>query len=503
MEAFNDLFKIPAMPGLPPPSALASLQDFNTFLQDPNQNAALFEYLSHSIKHLPLLHSRISEIREKLVEFENFQQNEISSFQESSRKEYDASTRNLINEHDASTQALRDQLQRSQDMISSNAASAVVAARTNDRLSTQVAELTNALNARPANPTLSTSALINETLHSTNMSPAPTSIAPTYMGEVHRTAHTPKHPDPDKFTGEREDLDRFLSNISMKLLINADWFSTEQAKVAYIASRLGGIAHLQFHNQFKQPDLGFASHTDLTKALVRAFGDIDPAATAQAKLDQLYQRNTDLVTYLATFNRYASATGYNDVGLIRILFDHASDELRGMQLTSERPNNLVDACNLLLQLDTRLKLNRNTTRIGTQDRSRSHFQPPFLQSHPGSTVSSKSYGSFALGPSPATIIPSDSISSAGGDPMDLSSVRRRVPQAEKDRRRAAGLCPVCASASHTISGCPSFKCFNCHKQGHAWSRCPERQPLRIHQTETVASSSQFTPSGTSTSSENA
>lgn len=507
MEAFNELLTVPPMPGLPPSDALSSREDFHAFLGDPNNTTDLFNYLTQSAVQLPLLHDRINRIRAELIEFENSQRIAISASEDQIQE-----LQRIQEEMTTSSQSPQAQLQQAQNNVFSNAASAVTAARTISELreqlnqsnnsssatiqhlSTQVAELTQSLNNSSANltipvpaPTGGTSTPSFTPLSSSTPQQLSVDAPITNSSMIHRSSHSPKHPDPEKFTGERDDLDRFLSHISMKLMINGDWFPTEQAKVAYIASRLDGVAHRQFLTQFKKPDLGFSVHTDLTQALERAFGDADPQATAQVKLDQLYQRNTDLVNYLASFNRYAYATGYNDTALIRILFDHSADELRAMQLTTHRPKDLLSACDLLMELDARLKLNQNPARMSSYNKPRSRFQVPFAQSSAGSTVSHNSYGSFTPSFRPKTVVPSDSISSVGGDPMDLSSIRRRVPQEEKDRRRAAGLCGVCASSTHMAAACPDFKCFNCHKQGHAWNRCPQKA-LRIQQTDTVANS---------------
>ena len=53
------------------------------------------------------------------------------------------------------------------------------------------------------------------------------------------TSHSrsPKHPDPEPYTGKKETLDTFLTDIRIKLNLNQDWFATEEARIAYIISR--------------------------------------------------------------------------------------------------------------------------------------------------------------------------------------------------------------------------------------------------------------------------
>ena len=60
-----------------------------------------------------------------------------------------------------------------------------------------------------------------------------------------QTRLSPKHPDPDKFNGNKDDLLQFTTQLKLKLNINADYFAAPKSDIAYAISRLEGNASVK------------------------------------------------------------------------------------------------------------------------------------------------------------------------------------------------------------------------------------------------------------------
>jgi hypothetical protein len=52
-----------------------------------------------------------------------------------------------------------------------------------------------------------------------------------------------KLPNTNKFSGDSKDLNRFTTQIYQKLTINRDRFRTPEERIAYVTSRLTGLAY--------------------------------------------------------------------------------------------------------------------------------------------------------------------------------------------------------------------------------------------------------------------
>ena len=102
---------------------------------------------------------------------------------------------------------------------------------------------------------------------------------------------SPAHPDPEVFTGDnRTLLENFLSDHRIKLNMNEDWWTTEQKRMGYVLSCLGGKAKAQFISKIDtEGTINFANVKEMLDLLCVAFGIGDEKEASQKKLRQLKQ----------------------------------------------------------------------------------------------------------------------------------------------------------------------------------------------------------------------
>jgi hypothetical protein len=141
----------------------------------------------------------------------------------------------------------------------------------------------------------------------------------------------PKHLDPDKFSGNKDDLLQFTTQLKLKLNINAAHFTAPKSNIAYAISRLEGNALAQVLPLVKSAtEVNIESIDAFFKILKVAFGDPDMKGTAQRKIRSLRQTHCPSHEYLAEFQRWIVDTGYDDEAKLASLIDGLSQELKSM-----------------------------------------------------------------------------------------------------------------------------------------------------------------------------
>jgi hypothetical protein len=234
-----------------------------------------------------------------------------------------------------------------------------------------------------------------------------------------RLVRSERLPDPPVFTGKRKDLNSFLRQLKNKLRINQDRYPTEDERLSYAMSRLGGDAA----NLVEPYDLSTVQ--SLIGLLEASYGDPNRQATAQTKLLKLSQGTRTFPTYFAEFHRYAKETGWNDLALINHLLGSLNQELRVALLGKDRPSTLEDCANMINRLYNDLLL------LGVQART------------PRQTTTQA--------------LPTRTYPAQGGpDAMDLDTTNHRYApkgSAEREKRLKEGRCFKCGSKNHISPVC--------------------------------------------------
>lgn len=136
-----------------------------------------------------------------------------------------------------------------------------------------------------------------------------------------------QHPDPDTFSGDSVKqgenvrlLRHFLSDMMIKLTVNADWYPSEYSRMAYFISRLRGTAKGQVKGGTHiDGSIKFDDVNAIVTILQAAFGDINEKATSQKELFSILQGNQPLATFLPIWQETSSTSDFCDEALIAFL----------------------------------------------------------------------------------------------------------------------------------------------------------------------------------------
>lgn len=296
---------------------------------------------------------------------------------------------------------------------------------------------------------------------------------------------TTKLPDAPKFNGAREDVENFIFQLRRKLSGNLDHYPDAQQQLYYAIGLLEGPALAQVVARTTDGQVDFDDIDALYVFLRKAFGDPDRKATAKRELSNLRQAYKEFAVFYAEFSRLASESGFNEDALSFQLGQAISMELRELMLHHEVPDSYQKYVELLQSLDSRMRANQAINKKASR--------PFFKTSYPSSGSVSSATTSRSASPmpslssvgsyrAPSTILgPSDSASSLGTTPMDLSAARAPTSVEEKNRRRAIGLCLYCGLSGHSAEQCPRLKCYNCQDQGHVARHCTKPRRQRIYE----------------------
>ena len=144
----------------------------------------------------------------------------------------------------------------------------------------------------------------------------------------HADSRSERLPDIPKFSGKKEDLRSWTTQLHLKLFVNKDRFTGEKSGLIYAISRLEGRALSQVQPYVKsQHEISLPDVPSLLVLLERAFGDPDRKATAQRELRALRQANREFHVYLADFQRIAPDTNFDEEAQRAALQQGISEEL--------------------------------------------------------------------------------------------------------------------------------------------------------------------------------
>lgn len=169
------------------------------------------------------------------------------------------------------------------------------------------------------------------------------------------------HPDPDRFYGDRDKVDIFVTQLRIKLRVNSDHFirqgtDTEQNKLFYTVSRLGGDAFTHIRSYLEYDQITLPNVARMIEILEARFGEVDPVGTAKDGIFRLYQTNKDLDTFLNTFLLLAKKAKLDDGRALDMLYEKLSNEFKLRLVTLPKQTTLDDLVKQLRDLDSRLKL---------------------------------------------------------------------------------------------------------------------------------------------------
>jgi hypothetical protein len=303
-----------------------------------------------------------------------------------------------------------------------------------------------------------------------NRTPSPVRMEPK--------AEAPKVNPPALFSGERDELETYLTRCEHIFLTTPQKFPKEQAKVLYASTYLSGTAYSWFIPLLQQYSIAVASGPDsipipneflswknYRDSLIAMFGDPDIGRTKTREIKALKQTSSVSV-YTAEFRRLQPYIPWNDRGFFDAFYDGLRENVKD-SLVHERPkpqtlNQLMAAA---LGIDNRIHkriLERKSLHppTGLQRQTPVNTKPPVntqVSRNPFLNIPRQPASQqTAPAPPPPPMLPPPS---DGSTPMEVD--RQGYPlltpeqkAARKKHRTQNNLCLYCGSNAHRVLECP-------------------------------------------------
>lgn len=254
---------------------------------------------------------------------------------------------------------------------------------------------------------------------------------------------------PDKFDGTRSKLEGFLLQVDLNFRMNPSGFTSDEQKIAFIASYLSGQALQWVTPLFFKVDPVTTSYTSFREAFKKRFADPDEERKAERKLETMTQGKRSAAAYAAEFQLEASKTTWDDAAKKSRFRAGLRDDVLDLLVTipSTQLVTFQDFVDQAIACDDRLFERRQDRsrrlRDATPPASSRPISSPIKPSAPGkasSTTSSAFSNTGFTGPAP----------------MELGATRQiQVTEAERQRRRENNLCLYCGQPGHIIRQCPT------------------------------------------------
>jgi hypothetical protein len=280
-------------------------------------------------------------------------------------------------------------------------------------------------------------------------------------------------PDPDKFNGDSKDLNRWLSEMSDKLTVDAPCFGCDdQIMVIYTKNRLTGTAFdtitLLFHNG-KTP---FGIPEELLDYVKKLFGDPDREANAWDELESLQMRNRSFQEYYTDFRRIvADIPELSNKEQIRRLEKGLSKEMKIAMVHGDEEDTKIDRfakrCRRVYRRMTKARPSGPSYNNASTNQDRTSARSTSLST---STTTSTARSVSAVPRQQQSSSPTI-LNRAFDDPR----FPRQVPAAKRFERQQAG------------------HCLRCDKPGHGWRDCPHllsesKAPVRANEASIMSES---------------
>jgi len=271
-------------------------------------------------------------------------------------------------------------------------------------------------------------------------------------------SQVPKVLQPDPFTGDRLELDTYLTRCQHVFLTQPSLFLTEQHKVLYTASYLKGNAYswmkplVQEYAKGLSVPIEFTSFQKYSESLTRMYGDPDIVKSKTREINALCQISS-VSAYASEFRRIQAYIAWNDQALFDRFYEGLRDNVKdGLVHENPRPALLETLISAALRIDARIYeriLERKTTansRQGTTPRPTAATKP--TTSHAPAPVMPQYTSPFPRPTAHDTTTP-----------MELDHQRTPLTPEERQRRvefrKLHDLCLWCGSHLHKLVECPT------------------------------------------------
>jgi hypothetical protein len=261
-----------------------------------------------------------------------------------------------------------------------------------------------------------------------------------------RDARSEKLADPELFYGDRSKTRAFLLQITQKLKVNCDRYESNQARAAYVFSRLGGKAVTTMEPFMTNGHIRCAE--TLIRLLSTTYDDANRENTALAALQRLRQTNKSFPTFYSEFLAHVSVLGWNESAKVATLRAAISSELQQALVGRDIPQTMNEFATLCLRIEEDLQMVRS-------------FPRPVI-TRPGMPQQRRVLANNS---------PTSFRSQSAPDPMDLdAAIQSYAPANSEKRQRYRN----------------EKLCFGCGKPGHIQRFCPTMPFEKVRSTFSVA-----------------
>src|SRR5436190_14028837 len=196
----------------------------------------------------------------------------------------------------------------------------------------------------------------------------------------------PKVLHPDPFTGDRLELDTYLTRCQHVFLTQASLFPTEESKVLYASSYLTDTAYswvkplIQEYAKGTSVPPEFTSFQKYSESLTRMYGDPDIVKSKTREINALCQTSSESA-YASEFRRLQAYITWNDQALFDQFYEGLSENVKdGLVHENPRPTLLEDLISAALRIDVRiyeriLERKSASARQGSTSRHRTVSRP--------------------------------------------------------------------------------------------------------------------------------
>ena len=276
----------------------------------------------------------------------------------------------------------------------------------------------------------------------------------------------PRLKEPDVFNGkDAARLPVFISQCVQHFLAKPNRYQTDRARVLFASSFLRDTASSWWMPKLTQPSPIIDSWQDFVNELYTMFGNKHLQSTAQNTLLNLKMKENALASdYLVKFNAQAPYTGWNSTALAGAFYRGLPDRIKNRFQYIQRPQDFDLLKDIALDFDQRYwecqeelghkpvkdsakpKTNDADDKAENKDANSSRNRKKKKASNSNTTTADTATSS--------TNVNKPAVSSK--PPASKTEPRGPITQAEKDRRKAEGLCLYCGEKGHQFNKCPKL-----------------------------------------------
>ena len=258
----------------------------------------------------------------------------------------------------------------------------------------------------------------------------------------------------------------FISQCVQHFLAKPNRYQTDRARVLFATSFLRDNASSWWMPKLTQPSPIIDNWQDFVNELYTMFGNKHLQSSAQNTLLNLKMKENALVSdYLVKFNSQAPYTGWNSTALAGAFYRGLPDRIKNGFQYIQRPQDFDLLKDIALDFDQRYwerqeELGQKPARESNKPKAKDDDKAENKDAdNSRNGKKKKSPNSNAPNPSSSTTATTTTATKPAAPPKpsgNKTEPRGPITQAEKDRRRAEGLCLYCGEKGHQFNKCPKL-----------------------------------------------